>query len=129
MGQCDPAGIVFYPQYLVLLDSSTGLLFERTGLSASTCAANTASSACRWSNWARGFLSLPFRRQIAIDSSGSNGAARAVVRHLILKGGEIAVDGLRSVRAMPDPDQPAKIKAQRVPPEIIAAPPTAVKPT
>ena len=32
-GQCDPAGIVFYPQYFIIFDSSTGWLFERTGLS------------------------------------------------------------------------------------------------
>ena len=31
-GQCDPAGIVFYPQYLIMFDTSTGWLFERTGL-------------------------------------------------------------------------------------------------
>src|SRR5207237_2827247 len=31
-GQCDPAGIVFYPQYLIIFDTSTGWLFERTGL-------------------------------------------------------------------------------------------------
>ena len=24
-GQCDPAGIVFYPQYLILFDISTGM--------------------------------------------------------------------------------------------------------
>src|ERR1043165_10309130 len=34
-GQCDPAGIVFYPQYLIIFDSSTGWLFERTGLTPS----------------------------------------------------------------------------------------------
>ena len=34
-GQCDPAGIVFYPQYFTIFDTSTGWLFERTGLSPS----------------------------------------------------------------------------------------------
>src|SRR5882724_4585643 len=34
-GQCDPAGIVFYPQFMMLFDSSTGALFALTGLSAS----------------------------------------------------------------------------------------------
>ena len=34
-GQCDPAGIVFYPQYLIIFDTSTGWLFERTGLTPS----------------------------------------------------------------------------------------------
>jgi 4-hydroxybenzoyl-CoA thioesterase len=33
--QCDPAGIVFYPQYFILFDAAAGQLFERTGLSAS----------------------------------------------------------------------------------------------
>ena len=32
-GQCDPAGIVFYPQYFIIFNSSTGWLLERTGLS------------------------------------------------------------------------------------------------
>jgi 4-hydroxybenzoyl-CoA thioesterase len=34
-GQCDPAGIVFYPQFLMIFDASTGHLFARTGLSPS----------------------------------------------------------------------------------------------
>ena len=34
-GQCDPAGIVFYPQFFVMFDTSTGLLFARTSLSPS----------------------------------------------------------------------------------------------
>ena len=44
-GQCDPAGIVFYPQYLIIFDTSTGWLFERTGLTPSSVSSrNTASS-------------------------------------------------------------------------------------
>ena len=31
-GQCDTAGIIFFPQYLLIFDTSTGWLFERTGL-------------------------------------------------------------------------------------------------
>jgi len=34
-GQCDPAGIVFYPQFLMIFDAGTGHLFARTGLSPS----------------------------------------------------------------------------------------------
>ena len=30
-GQCDPAGIVFYPQYLIIFDTSTGWLFPFFG--------------------------------------------------------------------------------------------------
>ena len=33
-GQCDPAGIVFYPQFLIIFDSATAHLFTRTGLTA-----------------------------------------------------------------------------------------------
>ena len=29
-GQCDPAGIVFYPQFLIIFDAGTGQLFART---------------------------------------------------------------------------------------------------
>ncbi len=32
-GDCDPAGIVFYPRYFAMFDASTALLFERaTGM-------------------------------------------------------------------------------------------------
>lgn len=31
-GDCDPAGIVFYPRYLAFFDASTAYLFESVGL-------------------------------------------------------------------------------------------------
>ena len=33
-GQCDPAGIVFYPQYLIIFDTSTGWLVRAHRLDA-----------------------------------------------------------------------------------------------
>jgi|ERR1043165_5380428 4-hydroxybenzoyl-CoA thioesterase len=123
-GQCDPAGIVFYPQYLILLDSCTGLLFERTGLSASGIRRKYGIVGMPLvEQGARFLLPCRFDDEITIDSSVEQwGRTSFMVRHLIRKGGEIAVDAFeKRVWAAPDPDRPAKIKAERVPPEVIAA--------
>jgi 4-hydroxybenzoyl-CoA thioesterase len=123
-GQCDPAGIVFYPQYMILFDSSTGLLFERTGLSASTMRRKYGIVGMPLvDQGARFLLPCRFDDEIAIDSSVEQwGRTSFTVRHLLFKGGEVAVDGFeKRVWAAADAERPGKIKAERVPSEIIAA--------
>jgi 4-hydroxybenzoyl-CoA thioesterase len=39
-GECDPAGIVFYPQYFALFDACTHALFERGGIGLHELTAN-----------------------------------------------------------------------------------------
>jgi 4-hydroxybenzoyl-CoA thioesterase len=44
------------------------------------------------------------------------------VRHRVLKAGALAVDGFeKRVWAIADPARPGRIKAETVPPEIVAA--------
>src|SRR6266550_9116046 len=123
-GQCDPAGIVFYPQLLFIFDTSTGLLFARTGLSPSEM------------RKAYGILGLPlieqgtrffspcrFDEEIVVESEvGEWGRSSFTVRHRILKAGELAVEGFeKRVWAAADPERPGAIKAQTLPAEIIAS--------
>jgi 4-hydroxybenzoyl-CoA thioesterase len=122
-GQCDPAGIVFYPQYLIIFDTSTGWLFERTGLTPSAMRKKYGivgmpiievgarfTAACR------------FDDEIVVESEvGEWGRSSFTVRHRILKEGELALDGFeKRVWAAPHPDRAGAIKAQPTPPEIIA---------
>jgi 4-hydroxybenzoyl-CoA thioesterase len=123
-GQCDPAGIVFYPQYLILFDVSTGMLFERTGLSASGMRKKYGISGMPLvEQGARFLLPCRFDDEIVIESLVETwGRASFMVRHRIFNAGELAVDGFeKRVWAGADLDQPGKIKAQPIPPEIKSA--------
>ena len=123
-GQCDPAGIVFYPQYLIIFDTAAGYLFERTGL---------APAAMRKKY---GIVGMPvvevgarfvqpcrFDDSVIVESEvGEWGRSSFTVRHRILKDGDLALDGFeKRVWAAPHPERPGAIKAQAVPAEIIAS--------
>jgi 4-hydroxybenzoyl-CoA thioesterase len=123
-GQCDPAGIVFYPQYLIMFDSSTGWLFERTGLSPSAMRTRY------------GIVGLPvvevganfkapcrFDEEIVLESEiGEWGRSSFTVRHRIRKDGVLALDGYeKRVWAAADTSRPGAIRAEPIPAEIVAS--------
>src|SRR5690349_9108796 len=120
-GQCDPAGIVFYPQYLIIMDTSTGWLFERTGLTPSAMRKKYAivglpvvaigvdfKAPCR------------FDDQIVVESQiGEWGRTSFTVRNRILKGDTLALSGFeKRVWATVHPNRSGAIQPQPVPPEI-----------
>jgi len=76
-GQCDPAGIVFYPSS-DHFRYQHGLLFARTASPLPKCARPTAFWECPWWSWARGF-SRPAASTMRSSSRAKwgNGAARA----------------------------------------------------
>jgi len=123
-GQCDPAGIVFYPQYLIIFDTSTGWLFERTGLTPSAMRRKYGIVGMPIVEVGAKFI-LPcrFDDEIVAESEvGEWGRSSFTVRHRILKAGALALDGFeKRVWAAPHPEQPGAIKAQAVPAEIIAS--------
>jgi len=123
-GQCDPAGIVFYPQYLIIFDTSTGWLFERTGLTPSAMRRKYGIVGMPIVEVGAKFI-LPCRFDDEIDAESEVsewGRSSFTVRHRILKAGALALDGFeKRVWAAPHPEQPGAIKAQAVPAEIIAS--------
>jgi len=123
-GQCDPAGIVFYPQYFIIFDTSTGWLFERTGLSP------------REMRQKYGIVGIPvvdvgatfrapcrFDDEVIIESQVSDwGRSSFTVRHRILNDDNLALEGFeKRVWAAPHPERAGAIQAQRVPAEIVAS--------
>lgn len=94
-GDCDPAGIVFYPRYFAIFDASTALLLE-------------AALGMKKSEWVRahGIAGIPmvdtganFRRPcsygdvVTIDSAISEiGRTSFGVKHVLTRNGEIAVE-------------------------------------
>ena len=123
-GQCDPAGIVFYPQYLILFDSCTGWLFERTGLTPSAMRKHYQIVGMPVVEvGARFVMPCRFDDEIVVESEvGEWGRSSFTVRHRILKAGELALDGFeKRVWVAPHPERAREIKAQAVPAEIIAS--------
>ena len=123
-GQCDPAGIVFYPQYLIIFDSSTGWLFERAGLTPSAMRKKYRIVGMPVVQvGARFVMPCRFDDEIVVESEVSEwGRSSVTVRHRILKAGELALDGFeKRVWVAPHPDRAGDIKAQAVPAEIIAS--------
>ena len=123
-GQCDPAGIVFYPHYFIIFDTSTGWLFERTGLTP------------RAMRLKYGIVGIPvvdvgatfrapcrFDDEVIVESQvGEWGRSSFTVRHRILNNGNLALEGFeKRVWAAPHPERAGAIQAQPVPAEIIAS--------
>ena len=123
-GQCDPAGIVFYPQYLIIFDTSTGWLFERTGLTPSMMRRKYKIVGMPIVEvGARFHQPCRFDDEVVVESEvGEWGRSSFTVWHRILKAGALALDGFeKRVWAAPNPERPGEIKAQAVPGEIVAS--------
>jgi 4-hydroxybenzoyl-CoA thioesterase len=123
-GQCDPAGIVFYPHYFLIFDSSTGWLFERTGLKPLAMRQKYGIVGLPIVDVAARFTTpCRFDDEIVVESEVSEwGRSSFTVKHRILKYGVLAVEGFeKRVWAAPHPEIAGAIKAQTLPPEIIAS--------
>ncbi len=123
-GQCDPAGIVFYPQYLIIFDTCTGWLFERTGLKPLAMRRKYGIVGLPIVDvGARFLMPCRFDDEIVVESGvGEWGRSSFTVRHRILKSNALAVEGFeKRVWAAPHPQQGDGIKAQQIPAEVIAA--------
>jgi 4-hydroxybenzoyl-CoA thioesterase len=123
-GQCDSAGIVFYPQYLIIFDTSTGWLFERTGLKPLAMRKKYGIVGMPIVEVGAKFV-MPcrFDDDIVVESEVSEwGRTSFTVRHRVLKEGQPVVEGFeKRVWAAPHPERPGAIQAQPIPPEVIAS--------
>ena len=124
-GDCDPAGIIFYPRYLAFFDACTSALIERAlGMTK-----------------ARVPRSLRFRRPSARQHSSSDSTfprdtattsrskrrsthfrrSSFDVRHRLLKDGKLAVEGFETrVWVQSDPADRTKMKSAPLPHDVIA---------
>jgi 4-hydroxybenzoyl-CoA thioesterase len=123
-GQCDPAGIVFYPQYLIIFDTSTGWLFARTGLTPLAMRKKYGIVGIPIVEvGARFFVPCRFDDEVVVESEVSEwGRSSFTVRHRVLKESKLALEGFeKRVWAAPHPERKGEIQAQPVPAEIIAS--------
>ena len=124
-GDCDAAGIVFYPRYFAMFDASTAYLFEKA----------LDMKKIAWTK-AYGIVGIPmvdtgakfivpsrYGDVITIETSASRiGRSSFDIAHRVFKGETLAIEAQeKRVWTGRDPDDPTRIKAVPIPDEVVAA--------
>jgi len=122
-GDCDAAGIVFYPRYFAWFDAATFDLFARTGLSMRALWEKHGAAGTPLVDASARFI-IPSRwgEDITIESGVPEwGQSSFAVEHRVLKDGKLAVEGLeKRVWVVPHPTEKGRIRSAPVPREIVA---------
>jgi 4-hydroxybenzoyl-CoA thioesterase len=123
-GDCDPAGIVFYPRYFAMFDHSTTLLIERTlGMSKHQLQETYEFAGYPVvENRARFLLPTRFGDDVVIETSLTAVRRSSFdLTHRLSRDGALAVEGFETrVWAVRDPTRPGRFKAQPIPPPLVA---------
>lgn len=93
-GDCDPAGIVYFPRYFEYFDSCTCALFERAGFFKRDMLKSYAMAGIPVVDMkARFMLPSRFGDDVVVESSITKwGSSSFVVRHQLLKGDALAIE-------------------------------------
>ena len=123
-GDCDPAGIVFYPRYFAMFDHSTVLLIEAAlGVNKHQLYKDYPFGGYPMVGTRARFL-LPTRYcdDVVIETSVTEVRRSSFhLQHRLTKDGALAVEGFESrVWIVRDPERPGRFKPQPIPPEIVA---------
>ena len=123
-GDCDPAGIVFYPRYFAMFDHSTTLLIERTlGMTKHQLqAAHEFAGYPVVANRARFLLPTRFGDDVVIETSlAAVRRSSFDLTHRLSLDGALAVEGFETrVWVVRDPARPGRFKAEPIPPPLVA---------
>jgi len=120
-GDCDPAGIVYFPRYFEFFDACTVALFERAGLFKRDMLKRYGIAGIPLVDIKAQFL-MPsrFGDDVVVESSVTKwGNSSFVVRHRLMKGDAMAIECFetRVWTAYPDGD-PEKFEARAIPEEV-----------
>src|SRR3984957_7588886 len=122
-GHCDPAGIVFFPQYLAWFDDCTTALFLDTGMPIQSLFKEHGVIGIPVVDVrARFILPSKFGDELTVESTVTEFGKRSfVIRPQITKLGALVVEGFSTrVWTGPDPSDPSKMKSRPLPKEVIA---------
>ncbi len=120
-GHCDPAGIVFYPNYFRWFDECTSALFENAGL---------PLPLLYRAHGLKGFPLLDARASFAASASFGDdldaessvvewNAKTLKIHHRFLRGATLAVEGWElRICVVPHPEDAARIKSAPIPEEV-----------
>lgn len=122
-GDCDPAGIVYFPRYFEMFDAATAALFECVGFKKPLLLETFGIVGFPAVNVSSTF-SMPcsFGDDVAIESRIERwGRASFNVHHRLLKDGALAVEGRETrVWAVRDSSRSNGIRAEPIPEELMA---------
>jgi 4-hydroxybenzoyl-CoA thioesterase len=124
-GDCDPAGIVFYPNYFRMFDAATAHLFEAAlGMKKSAMIKRFGIVGIPMVDTGARFLKPSRFGDVVTITSTVTGFKRSsfTVTHQLFNDGALAVEA-HEMRVWTgiDPDHPSKLKSIPVPDEVIAA--------
>jgi len=121
-GDCDPAGIVFYPRYFAMFDTSTTALFERAlGMTKFEFLKTYDCLGYPMVDTRARFLSpTRYGDDVVIETKLTELKRSSFsIAHVLMKGDRLAVEGFETrVWVGRDPDDPDKIKSKPFPPEV-----------
>jgi 4-hydroxybenzoyl-CoA thioesterase len=123
-GDCDPAGIVFYPRYISMFDHSTTLLIEQTlGMRKHQLYETYEFGGYPVvENRARFLAPTRFGDDVVIETSlAAVRRSSFDVAHRLSRDGALAVEGFETrVWVVRDPARPGRFKAKPIPAEVVA---------
>jgi 4-hydroxybenzoyl-CoA thioesterase len=124
-GDCDPAGIVFYPRYFAMFDASTAALFQAAlGMSKIAWTRKFAMLGIPMVD-TRAKFSIPsaYGDEVAIESrvTAFRRSAFEVAHRLLKADGAVGVEGFETrVWAVRDPES-GRIRSAAIPEEVVRA--------
>jgi 4-hydroxybenzoyl-CoA thioesterase len=123
-GDCDPAGIVFYPRYFAMFDTSTAYLMERAAGMSKFDYLKHYKFVGHPIVETRAIFRVPtrFGDEVSIETAVvACGRSSIKIEHRLSKAGLLAVEGFETrVFVAHDPDDPEKLKSQPIPPDLAA---------
>ena len=121
-GDCDPAGIVFYPRYFALFDAATAALFERAlGMTMPQMFKTFAAAGYPLARTRARFLRpTRYGDDVTVDSTISFGGASFDIEHRLRHDGFVCVECAETrVWVVHDPDHPGQVKSHPVPEAVL----------
>ena len=123
-GDCDPAGIVFYPRYFAMFDhSTTSLISAATGLSKYDLIQTYDFAGYPMVDTrARFMIPCRFGEDVTIESTFAKiGRSSFDIEHRVFKKGELCLEGFETrVWVGRDPADATKIKSKPIPDDLVA---------
>jgi 4-hydroxybenzoyl-CoA thioesterase len=121
-GHCDPAGIVFYPNYLAWFDDCTSALFNAADLPTRTLFKSHGLVGVPLVDLkVRFFVPSTFNEKLRARSSVLKWKKTSfLIQHQFFKGEVLAVEGVETrVWTGHDPQNPERLKSRPIPADVI----------
>jgi 4-hydroxybenzoyl-CoA thioesterase len=122
-GDCDPAGIIYYPNYFAIFDAATSALFERAlGMKKiEFLKAYDFAGFPLVNTDARFIKPTRFGDDVVVESAIAFGTSSFEIQHRLKKDGELTVEGQeKRVWVVRDPKESGRIKSHPIPQAVIA---------